>query len=299
MAKKFASIIVLCSLLATTLTVHGSAFDVVSTSDDISLYEEIIVFSQDENMLYNSNVSPMSGKTDFEIAQENILKLHLPERGLAYIESACLTQIETYENIPNCQLNEYIVLVPKNLSMSTPTYLTTYKGTEFYTSVTSKSNITIKKIKFAFSNILDNWFSGLVNLAFCFGGSVEFTVPWALITSFLPSESYTVYKSDWIDSYININPTQRTLFVKDGNNYEAVYYNEFGPTHPYLVYHYNDATINDPAAIINLEKRSYPDIIKHGTCDEKVLDIGRDIYLYGAMPLRLTIANAVGFQWLE
>ena len=135
-------------------------------------------------------------RTDIENAKAGFLALNLSEQRLAALEAACLNELDTMANLEGVTLHEYTVLVPKNRALSY-TYYGAYHGVPFYTSLSSKKEITYEKNDIGTGQKILQWSSAAVNLFMCFAGK-EISLPWAVVSSNLPS-NFTVHLTDWTD----------------------------------------------------------------------------------------------------
>ena len=138
--KKKIAILVLCVCLfcSSTGVVASENTDYKPLSGEtivvgLECYQKIPVLTKDDTMVSEYDLE-RSEKSNVEMAREAVLELNLAERGLSYIEEACLTELEEIEKDSNCTLNEYTVLVPKTRATN-PSYYATYYG--------SLSNIAI------------------------------------------------------------------------------------------------------------------------------------------------------------
>lgn len=267
------------------------------TKDTLSEYEHVTVFS--ETMLYNEIANDEDykelAKTNIEQARMGVLALNLDERGLSYIEDACLAELDTFLSDSECMLHEYTVLIP-TARASTPQFYTTYKNTDFYTSLTSKSSFTVKKLNFGKYDTLVAWSQNAISLGLCFSTQLVYTLPWTLVNASLPS-GYEIYTSDWTDAYITYKPTNRALYVKEGTTYKNVSNREYGDAHPYTVYHYND--VYSPTATLetSFPIRTYPDVTD--STNLSFLYVGWKIYESGANPVTYKLNNVVTLEWIE
>ncbi len=298
--KKSIMVLVLCmSLLCNSIGVMASEnanFDISQRdSVDVGLecYEKIPVLTTDETAKSAYGLEKAE-KTNVEKAREALLELKLGEQGLSYIEEACLAELDELENDPNCTLNEYTVLIPKTRA-TTPSYYATYSGRDYYSSLTSMSNITLEKNNsFGAYNNLKEWSKNAISLGLCFSNVLQVTIPWTLITATYPS-GYTLHTSDWMESYINLNPTNRAIYAKSGTNYINLVNREYGPTRPYLVYHYNDATSPVPTKTIYHNYTTYPDITSSNR--DTILYVAKNIYDSGANAVSYKLKNIVDLKW--
>lgn len=283
----------LCAIaMSLTLVLPVSAANSIVEYDEFANYEQITVFSAaTEHAPQTFNAV---SQDNFQLAREAVLNLNLEEQGFSYIESACLAELDELALDSNCILNEYTVLVPKNRA-ATPSFYTTYRGVDFYTSVTSKSNVTIERLRFGTYEKLAKWASAGVSLALAFSGADVASYGWSLITADLPISNYTVHTSDWTDCYININPTNRALYVKDGSTYKNVANREYGLTRPYNVYHYNNAAVPSGAVTTNFPSKTYPDVTT-STRDD-LLYTAYQVHVSGAVAVNFLLKNVVSFRW--
>lgn len=269
----------------------------ISNSKGINDYEQIPIFitSSDTYSMYNTLSFEKIAKMNVEKARKAVLELNLSSQGLSYIEEACLAELDELALDSKCMLNEYIVLIPKVRS-STPAFFATYYGRDYYTSVTSVSNITLtKNSSFGKYNNLKQWAQNIISLGLCFNDDLVVTIPWTLINSKLPSK-YTVHTSDWMDSYINLNPTNRAIYVKEGSKYINVANREFGKVRPYFVYHYNDATAPSPTITVYSDYTTYPDATS-GSERDSLLYVARAVYDSGANAVSFRLKNIVDLIW--
>ena len=204
--------------------------------DDSSHYDEIVVFSKDDDIICADMSSTDICRTDIENAKAGLLALNLSEQGLAALEAACLNELDAMANLEGVTLHEYTVLVPKNRALSY-TYYGAYHGVPFYTSLSIKKEITYEKNDIGTGQKILQWSSAAVNLFMCFAGK-EISLPWAVVSSNLPS-NFTVRLTDWTDYYANAEAITRSIYAKSVSAYLHVYSREYGNFRPYLVYHTN------------------------------------------------------------
>lgn len=298
--KKFLAIILVVGIVSTYTVAFASDIqsikisESISNSDDINNYEQVPVLTISSNT-YSTLRFKEVAQMNVKKAREAVLELDLSSQGLTYIEEACLTELDALALDPDCLLNEYTVLIPKARS-STPSYFATYYGRDYYTLLTSMSNITLmKNSSFGTYNNIKRWSQNAISLGLCFSNVLEVTIPWALITASLPSK-YTVYTTDWMDAYINLNPTNRAVYVKDSTKYVNVVNREFGQVRPYFVYHYNDATSPSPTKTIYSNYTTYPDA-SSGTTRDSLLYVARATYDSGANPVSFNLRTIVDLLW--
>ena len=67
--------------------------------DDSSHYDEIVVFSKDDDIICADMSSTDICRTDIENAKAGLLALNLSEQGLAALEAACLNELDTMANL--------------------------------------------------------------------------------------------------------------------------------------------------------------------------------------------------------
>lgn len=298
--KKKIAILVLCVCLfcSSTGVVASENTDYKPLSGEtivvgLECYQKIPVLTKDDTMVSEYDLE-RSEKSNVEMAREAVLELNLAERGLSYIEEACLTELEEIEKDSNCTLNEYTVLVPKTRATN-PSYYATYYGRDYYSSLTSMSNITLEKNNsFGAYNNLRDWSKNAISLGLCFSNVLQLTIPWTLITATYPS-GYTLHTSDWMESYINLNPTNRAIYAKRGTSYVHLVNREYGPTRPYFVYHYNDATAIVPTRTIYASYKTYPDLTS--STRDSVLYVAKNIYDSGANAVSYKLQNIVNLKW--
>lgn len=237
---------------------------------------------------YSTN-SQSNSESNYDAARDYVQSLKLEQQGFGYIEESCLEQLDEYEAMENCTLNEYTVLVPKTRA-STPTYYGERYGVTYYSTLTSQANITLEKGQTA-SQRLGQWSMNLVTLALTFSGVSELSIPWSFISLSLPSK-YTVHTEDFMDSYINLNPINRAIYVKEGTTYKNVYNVEHGLVRPYFIYHYNDASSVTPAEIRAIPESEYPEADK-----DSVMMVAGYTYSHGGNPLYTQLKNVVDLAW--
>lgn len=296
--KKTRLISMLCAIaMSLTLVLPVSAYENTTECDVLIDYDQITVFTAyTQDTIYQGvpKNSIANRSSNIKQARKAVLALNLSEQGYSYIESACLAELDELALDTSCILNEYTVLIPKTRA-TTPSYYATYNGVDFYTSITSKSNITIEKLKFGTYEKLAKWASLGINLTLSYSGAAVASYAWSLITSDLPIANYKVHTKDWVDCYININPTNRAIYTKDGTAYKNVANREYGLVRPYSVYHYNDATTATGTSETTFPSRTYPDVTT-ATRDD-LLYVAYQIHSNNALPVNLLLKNIVGFRW--
>ena len=294
MTKKFLSMflaLVMCLSLATT------AF-ATTPPDDESEYDEIVVFSEPVQENGIQAMSALSSEDRIQQAKDGVLALGLEEMGFGYIEDACLAELDAYAEDENVILEEYRVLIPKARA-SSPVFIKTCRGYDFYCAFTSATSTLVNKKDFAKSSLLINWSQALANLAMCFGPSdVALTVPWTLLTSLsslMPSD-YEVSSGDKLDCYARTYPTNRAFYIKEGSSYVLIFNRQFGNVNPYNVYHHTYAIDGNFTEEIHFDTVKYPDI----TSDkfDIWLELLSGYYEEGTYPTSLTIASLIDFKWL-
>lgn len=268
-----------------------------SALEEMNSYKEVPVLTAENNV--NAPIekyrSEEESQANVQIAKNGVLALNLDDIGLSYIEDACLAELEEISQDEDCVLNEYTVLVPKGEAKAAPSLYATYQGRDYYTTVTSKSNITLQKNKsFGSSSNLKKWSKNAISLALCFSKVTKANIAWSLVSAVLPSK-YTVHTSDWTDAYITLNPTNRAIFVKNSTGYVNVVNREYGPVRPYLVYHYNNATSSSPTKTVYSKYTTYPDAT--GSSKTALLYNAKAVYDSGANALSFTMRNIVDLLW--
>lgn len=284
--------VLLCSMCMITASATPINQDV---STGLSSYDEVVVFSEKNSRGIVSSDPTIefekTAKYNVEQAIAGVKSLKLSEQGLSYLEEACLAELNDIALDPSCKLNEYSVLIPRS---TTPTFYTTYKNTDFYTAVTSKSNITLEKNRFGTYNKLVQWASNLVNLTLSISGTVYTSLAWSALTPNLPS-NYQVHSSDWTDCYININPINRALYVKVGTTYKNVANREYGTVRAYNVYHYNNANSTTGATTTNFPSVYYPDV--NSSNNGNLLYTAYEVHRTGALAVNYLLKNQVAVNW--
>lgn len=284
--------VLLCSMCMITASATPISQDV---SADLSCYDEVVVFSE-KNSRGSVSYDPTIGfesaaKNNVEQAIAGVKSLKLSEQGLSYLEESCLAELNEIALDPSCKLNEYSVLIPRS---TTPSFYTTYRSTDFYTAVTSKSNITLQKNNIGTYEKLVKWASNLVNLTLSISGTMYTSLAWSALTASLPS-NYQVHSSDWTDCYININPMNRALYVKEGTTYKNVANREYGTVRAYNVYHYNDATSATGAVTTNFPSVYYPDVTSSN--NGNLLYTAYEVHRTGALAVNYLLKNQVAVNW--
>lgn len=284
--------VLLCSMCI--FTVSATPINQDATAE-ISSYDEVVVFS-DKNTRGILSSDPTVGfesaaQYNVEQAIAGVKSLNLSEQGLSYLEDACLAELNEIALDPSCKLNEYSVLIPR---ATTPTFYTTYKSTDFYTLKTSRSNLTLRKNNFGTYNKIIQWSTNAINLVLSVSNLTSISLAWSAVTSSLPS-NYQIQTSDWTDYYININPTNRALYVKEGTTYKNVANREFGIIRAYNVYHYNDATAPDPTATTSFPTVDYPDVTS--STNGNLLYTAYEVHRTGALAVNYLLKNQVAVNW--
>lgn len=98
-----------------------------------------------------------------------------------------------------------------------------------------------------------------------------------------------------MESYINLNPTNRAIYAKKGTDYVNLVNQEYGPTRPYFVYHYNDATATTPTKTIYSSYVTYPDVTSSN--NSSLLYVAGKIYDSGANAVSYRLKNLVDLKW--
>lgn len=290
MKKRFlASLLALSMVLGLGTSVFASDGR-QRTEDDLSNYDEVVVFNKDDATICTYASSTDTYRTDIESAKAGVLALNLGELGLDALEDACLNELDAMAELEGVTLHEYTVLVPKNRAVSY-TYYGTYNGVEFYTSLSSKKNITIEKNNFAPGQKLLQWSTNAINLVMAFANRTV-SLAWSAISANLPS-NYTVHTSDWTDYYINMEPITRSIYAKSGSLYVNVYCREYGMFRPYFVYHYN-STSGTPTSTTAFAQQMYPDL--DSTTSAAALSAAYQQYVNDGF-LNITMENTISFSW--
>lgn len=285
--------VLMCSMCVLTVSATSSE---VGALCELQNYEEVVVFSASNSHGLLSTEPQRNfeetAKNNVDRAIAGVLSLNLDAQGLSYIEDACLVELNEIALDSNCQLNEYAVLIPR--SSATPSFYTTYQNTNFYTAVTSRSNLTIRKNNFGTYDKLSKWASNVISLTLSIAGTKYTSLAWSAVSASLPS-NYEIHTTDWTDYYININPMNRALYVKEGTTYKNVANREYGTVRAYNVYHFNDANSSTGAKETNFPPVSYPDVTS--STNGSLLYTAYEVYRTGALAVNYLLKNQVSVQW--
>lgn len=304
MKKRVISFLLIISLIILPIMVtaveNNPEMDKRSKNDnDLVYYDEIPVLITNPEItktLFEINDTEDSfeiNKRNVEIARKGVLDLNLSDKNLYFIEEVCLAELEEIEKTPNCILNEYTVLIPQTKA-STPSFYARYSGRDYYSSLTSRSNLTLSKNKFAKGEKIASWFDNVISLGLFFDNIWQISLIQTVAGASLPS-NYSVHYSDWMDSHININPTNRAIYAKEGTTFVNLANREFGKVRPYFVYHCNDATATVPTVTFYYDYYDYPDVTSSN--NSSLLYIAKNVYDTGANPVSIYLKNVVSIGW--
>lgn len=231
-------------------------------------------------------------KDNIESAKVALKKLNLQSKGLGYLEDACIAELNLFEKNDDVILHEYKVLIP--YSRKNPRFYKRYNGVDFYSDLTSKSNITLKKMHFAKYDKLSKWLNNSISLGMTFSNVWSVTLAHTIANLSLP-KNYKVHTSDWMDSYINMNPVNRAIYAKKDGKFVNLVNREFGKVRPYFIYHCNDATSSVPTVTIYYNYKDYPDA--NNNDNTSLLKLAKVIYDNDANPLNFRLEHIIGIRW--
>lgn len=219
--KRIVSFLLIATLTLAICSTTVLASDVSNNAEqeiDLNAYEQYkIEFNQEDGMLCSE-----SSSIDDAIQYVNSLKLE--ESGFAYIEEACLAELEQYK-IDGIELEDYTILVPKTRTKS---YFGTYSGKEFYYENTSVANMRRETDGVAKSSSnaskWNNWILGVTDLAMNFA-SYKWSIPYTMIRNITgvsgTSEVYNGSRNQHVEQFTNT--ITRSIYRKSGSSYSLCY----------------------------------------------------------------------------
>lgn len=288
--KRFTSLFLALSMV---LGLGTSAFafnDRQGAEENLSDYDEVVVFCRDAVATCADTSSTDSYHADIENAKAGVLALNLSEQGLAALEDACLNELDAMADLEGVTLNEYTVLVPKSRAISY-TYYGTYSGVQFYTTLSSKKSVTYEKNNIGAGEKVIQWSKAAINLYMCFA-NYKVSLPWTILSADFPT-NFTVHKTAWIEYFANAEPITRSIYAKSGSAYLHVYNREYGNFRPYLVYHTNDM-LDEPVYTASYPQRAYPDL--DATTSAAALKEAYQQYVNEGFR-NITMENSTTFKW--
>ncbi len=204
----FFSALLAVVLPLSTLAENGIKMDGTVIHDDLSQY---IHYTIDLTAMKAS-----SAKTTVDAAVDYVKSLQLTNKGYAYIEEACLDELEQYRQ-QGATVYSYTVLVPK--AAKSDVYYGTYNNIPFYVDYSSIANVKIEKDgPYPSSTALAHWVQGLFSVGMAFA-HFTYGIPYALVSAALGNPSNVTYSYGSHNSYVfQAAPRTRLFYTYRGSS---------------------------------------------------------------------------------
>ena len=215
---------VLCVLLSLMMLLSMSITTFASEITDEG-------FCMDNYDQYTINLSDAARHTrsmsenTIDNAISYVKSLNLNDAGYAYIEKACLKELDSYKD-DDVVLESYTVLVPKARAKS---YYGTYLNSDYYYEYTSVSDMRRETngAEKGASNASkwDNWILGVMDLAMCFA-TKEWSIPYTIIRAITGVSSTSAVHYGSYNQYVEqfTNTVTRTIYKeKSGGQLDPCY----------------------------------------------------------------------------
>lgn len=221
-------------------------------------YHEYTISFPDRNALSAQEQRDFDSLNEERVNEERVNEailyvesLNLSEKGLGYIETSCLHELNTFLENEDLLLVSYTVLTPieNNVLSTVPSNFkffgsvdeTSTSTRKYYYDTFSKSEVDLKKLS-AEGSKLKSWVTGIVDICMNWADdkiSIAYTVV-CTINNNLPPK-YDVLPTDRVDAYYRVKLKGRGIYTKNTNgswgrdDYAMVYSDDKGVAVPYVI----------------------------------------------------------------